>query len=214
MWAICNASEHCSSKQITIKSPQYTRLEGVPYSSGRPAPDGMWSGIKCTAGRKVQHRGMTTRGQRTDRYNVPASWASSHHSQCWNHISPLQVGIIMPAAPAVWELFTRGAWMAVAGGCRCTALLPPPQRLPLSPTATVPRCRRPPLPPPLAAAAPVARPPLAAAVAAPSCHRRRHQPPPLSPPPAATCALSCRRRRPLPPLLLPAAAATSTCYRR
>jgi len=29
---------------------------------------------------------------------------------------------IMPAAPAVWELFTRGAWVAAAGACRCTAL--------------------------------------------------------------------------------------------
>jgi len=71
--AVCNASEPCSSKRITIKSPQYTRLEGTPYSGGRPAPDGMRLGFKCTDGRKVQHRGMTTRGQRTYRHNVPAS---------------------------------------------------------------------------------------------------------------------------------------------
>jgi len=91
VWAVCNASEQCSSKQIEIKSPLYARLEGVPYSSLRPAPDGMRSGFKCTAGREIQYMGMTTRGQRTDRYNVPTSWASSHNSQCWNHIFPSHV---------------------------------------------------------------------------------------------------------------------------
>jgi len=112
VWAVCNASEHCSSNQITIKSPQNARLEGVPYSSGRPAPDGMWSGFKCKVGWKVQQWGMTTRGWRIDRYNVPASWASSHLSQCWNHIS---MSHVPPAGHnARCTGATRGSCMAAA----------------------------------------------------------------------------------------------------
>jgi len=83
VWAVCSASEHCSSKQITIKSPQYARLEGVPYSSGRPAPDGMWLGFKCKAGWKVQQWGMTTRGWRIDRYNVPVTPGPRHPLSLW-----------------------------------------------------------------------------------------------------------------------------------
>jgi len=89
--AVCDATEHSSSKQITIKPPQYTRLERVPYSRGRPALVEMRSECKCTVKPKVQHMILTMKRQRADRYNVFASWASSHRSQRWNHISQSQV---------------------------------------------------------------------------------------------------------------------------